>query len=104
MKLTQYMHVYHIIMGLEGEGHSHRGWYACPREFQNTQKICRPFLVLSNELHSLDLSRGLFPTVFQYYYTCTCIRELVDSLCRDGADAQYMQYLSKSRITSPQTH
>ena len=27
------------------------------------------------------------------------IRESVDSLCRDGADAQYMQYLSKSRIT-----
>ena len=31
------------------------------------------------------------------------IRESVDSLCRDGADAQYMQYLSKSRITPPQT-
>ena len=31
------------------------------------------------------------------------IRESVDSLCRDGADAQYMQYLSKSRITLPQT-
>ena len=31
------------------------------------------------------------------------IRESVDSLCRDGADAQYIQYLSKSRITSPQT-
>ena len=31
------------------------------------------------------------------------IRESVDSLCRDGADTQYMQYLSKSRITSPQT-
>ena len=31
------------------------------------------------------------------------IRESVDSLCRDGADAQYMQYLSKSRTTSPQT-
>ena len=30
------------------------------------------------------------------------IRESVDSLCRDGADAQYMQYLRKSRITSPQ--
>ena len=30
------------------------------------------------------------------------IRESVDSLCRDGADAQYMQYLSKSRITSTQ--
>ena len=27
------------------------------------------------------------------------IRESVDSLCRDGADAQYMQYLSKSCIT-----
>ena len=32
----------------------------------------------------------------------TCIRESVDSLCRDGADAQYMQYLRKSRIISPQ--
>ena len=32
------------------------------------------------------------------------IRESVDSLCRDGADVQYMQYLNKSRITSPQTH
>ena len=31
------------------------------------------------------------------------IRESVDSLCRDGANTQYMQYLSKSRITSPQT-
>ena len=31
------------------------------------------------------------------------VRESVDSLFRDGADAQYMQYLSKSRITSPQT-
>ena len=30
------------------------------------------------------------------------IRESVDSLCRDGADAQYMQYLSKSPITSTQ--
>ena len=30
------------------------------------------------------------------------IRESVDSLCRDGADVQYMQYLRKSRIISPQ--
>ena len=30
------------------------------------------------------------------------IRELVDSLCKDGADAQYIQCLSKSRILSPQ--
>ena len=31
------------------------------------------------------------------------IRESVDSLCRNGADAQYMQYLliSKSHITGP---
>ena len=27
---------------------------------------------------------------------CKTIRESVDSLCRDGTDAQYMQYLSKS--------
>ena len=39
-----------------------------------------------------------------YCRYCSVIRESVDSLCRDGADAQYMQYLSKSRITSPQTH
>ena len=32
----------------------------------------------------------------------TYIRELVDSLCRDGADAQYMHYLSKSDITQSQ--
>ena len=35
-------------------------------------------------------------------YTGIFIRESVDSLCRDGADAQYMQYLSKNRITLPQ--
>ena len=29
-------------------------------------------------------------------------RESVDSLGRDGANAQYMQYLSKSHITSPE--
>ena len=29
---------------------------------------------------------------------CINIRESVESLCRDGADVQYMQYLSKSRI------
>ena len=30
-------------------------------------------------------------------------RKSVDFLCRDGGYKQYMQYLSKSRITSPQT-
>ena len=41
------------------------------------------------------------------FWWCTeniYIRELADSLCRDGADTQYMQYLSKSHITSPQIH
>ena len=38
-----------------------------------------------------------------YMLIFLCIRESVDSLCRDGADAQYIkQYLRKSRITSPQ--
>ena len=32
------------------------------------------------------------------------IRELVNSLRRDGADAQYMQYLTKCRISSPQIY
>ena len=45
-------------------------------------------------LHSLA---GCFPILSVW------IRESVDSLCRDGADVQYMQYLSKSCITSPQT-
>ena len=31
------------------------------------------------------------------------IRESIDFLRRDSANAQYMQYLSNSRITSPQT-
>jgi len=33
-----------------------------------------------------------YSDIYIYIY----IRESVDSLCRDGADAQYMQYLSKS--------
>ena len=33
----------------------------------------------------------------------TVIRESVDFPCRDVADVQYMQYLRKGRITSPQT-
>ena len=37
--------------------------------------------------------------VFDFHQSHTfTIRESVDSLCRDGADAQYMQYLSKCRI------
>ena len=43
------------------------------------------------------------PIQFCFRRACHDIRDSVDSRCRDGADAQYMQYLSKSRITSPQT-
>ena len=45
----------------------------------------------------------MYSDELQFECEFVCIRESVDSLCRDGADAQYMQYLSKSRITSPQT-
>ena len=51
--------------------------------------ICQLFLFHNNVFVTLRVKEG--------------IRESVDSLCRDGADAQYMQYLSKSRITSLQT-
>ena len=34
--------------------------------------------------------------------TAIQMSESVDSICRDGASAQYMHYLSKSCITSPQ--
>ena len=47
----------------------------------------------------LAQARPIMPCIRLVVY----IRESVDSLCRDGADVQYMQYLSKSRITSPQT-
>ena len=41
--------------------------------------------------------------IYTEYARTKHIRESVDSLCRDGTDAQYIQYLSKSRITSPLT-
>ena len=40
--------------------------------------------------------------IINYVIVINHVRESVDSLCRDGADAQYMQYLSKCCITSPQ--
>lgn len=36
-----------------------------------------------------------------YMYTLNYIRESVDSVCRNSADAECMQYLSKSYIASP---
>ena len=68
--------------------------------------------------HIIDSTEGSFSTIYASIThamlelvvldeECSMrqiIRESVDSLCRDGADTQYMQYLSKSRITSPQRH
>ena len=51
----------------------------------------------------LSIHKGCFMSDSSFVETFVFIRESVDSLCRDGADAQYMQYLSKSRITSRQT-
>ena len=45
------------------------------------------------------LAGGLFPGLLFLFFGLHSVSELVDSLRRDGADAQYMQYLSKSRIT-----
>ena len=42
------------------------------------------------------------PIEFHPQFVSLLIRESVNSLCRDGADAQYMQYLGKCHITSPQ--
>ena len=58
-----------------------------------------------SEPHTCGENGKLFICIYIciYVYIYVYIRESVDSLCRDGADAQYMQYLSKSRITSPQT-
>ena len=54
------------------------------------------------EMEPADREKTEFATPFGLHQF-RVIRESVDSLCRDGADAQYIQYLSKSRITSPQT-
>ena len=60
-------------------------------------QTCPPGFIISREESACVCDQAL------QKYTNNCnIRESVDSLCRDGADAQYMQYLRKSRITSPQ--
>ena len=58
--------------------------------------------VKDNTHVSISLLAG--PTRMYSWTICVniIIRESVDSLCRDGADMQYMQYLRKSHITSPQ--
>ena len=62
--------------------------------------ICFPILTAINVSSKSD---NIFTTVTMFKTLTVDIRESVDPLCRDGADAQYMQYLSKSHITSPQT-
>ena len=54
------------------------------------------------KLCSCDMPAGAALVAAIVQHELVSIRESVDSLCRDGADAQYMQYLSKSHITSPQ--
>ena len=61
----------------------------------------RPLLALMNCIYELQ-KKDVHNLVNFLHDNSVSIRESVDSLCRDGADAQYMQYLSKSRITSPQ--
>ena len=51
-----------------------------------------------NQIFSGKLCRTLWGEREQ---AASTIRESVDSLCRDGADAQCMQYLSKNSITLP---
>ena len=81
------------------------GGHGIPLHFTSTGRI-RLHLYL---VHCQVLTVEIGPHIQTFYddtLYCECvhlIRESVDSLCRDGADAQYMQYLSKSRITSPQT-
>ena len=50
----------------------------------NLEYVCNSVYMCTQLIHTMSL----------------VIRESVDSLCRDGANAQYMQYLSKSHITS----
>ena len=72
------------------------------------------YSISDRQLHSSNIQPAVCVSlfgvvVFVHFLTLarfvkfTDIRESVDSPCRDGADAQYMQYLSKSRVTSPQT-
>ena len=44
-----------------------------------------------------------FQIIELYNFRRYIIRESVDSLCRDGADAQYHAILKQKHITSPQT-
>ena len=61
------------------------------------QAIYRDLKTMNVEQEVSNLSAS------QPFKKCPRIRKSIQSLCRDGADAQYMQYLSKNRITSPQT-
>ena len=77
--------------------HTVPGWahpHCTPIVSQDTWTIFGPSKI-SNTVHTLTTLE-----IIDALY----IRELVDSLYRDGVDAQYVQYLSKSHITSPQGH
>ena len=61
---------------------------------------CFEFLAVTRHFSSTSLVLVLFQasTIFILWFVVS-IRELVDSLCRDGADVQYMQYLCKNCTT-----
>ena len=59
--------------------------------FRNCLAVKRTALLLTRPLKTYDRA-----------FSQSSIRESVDSLCKDGMDMQYMQYLSKSHITQPQ--
>ena len=82
--------------------------------YHNLQQYCTPakFLLSMNSSYAQTAETQLYPMSnmkcqkYKFYSLTRIlpqesghIRESVDSLCRDGPDAQYMQYLSKSRIT-----
>ena len=68
--------------------------YTC---WQNSKSIKRSCSV-SSKIETLAV-RSLHSKV-SYKVHVMHIRKSVDSLCRNGTDAQYMQYLSKCRITN----
>ena len=94
-------------MGGSNSTHAHSNYLICMRFIRiNTVAVfswnCAQTL-LNYEDSTPVCETGIYEGHKGWRLALDIIGESVDSLCRDGADAQYMQYLSKSRITSPQT-
>ena len=65
-------------------------------ERQSQQKYITMSLCILSSAHDVFSAHPLFQPKVGY------LSESVDSLCRDGADTHYLQYLRKSHITLPQ--